>query len=726
MKKSNRITVSKNAWNIAKNYTHGASQAEETPGDVLVSLARQNTLEDSLYMQRIEDEVMGEVSESDSNKSMVLERNLNQMVDVLHLRLRALETAARVRLEFCAEDLMANSKKESKMAPKIMEEFEDQHVNPKVLLKDVKTNVPMAKDVNLVSTEGVSMDPVRLVLKTKQATESAKKLETKLEDKYSSSRLEMKGKKSKTTRVAHRTKESQTKRYEIKKSLRQKHEKELTQNMEGYVTRSVNEPELDFIVPSNPQEEIRWPISIKWPNRESKVSNMEGSEGEMNPELLLLYSLERINLPSGEGIFQWFFKYTAVQQYFVYMFWFIKVLFFQSENEAGAEKFLLRKVGKEYVKIVELLSRRAHGENNKDFVFKYFPYILANAVYYGFYFLCPGSRHLYSKGLRKTILLQIVQVMHGVQLCPVSVRVAWAKLFPEEVQDDDEAEDNEMIPLAVPVHGKKAAGPNGTTSEPASPFASSATRSASGLHSQKSHRGGFIVPDDNSEDLDALSDAPPPVQAPKMTADHRAASHQSTGASAPPDPDTFYNFQTLVDPLQRVSLRPPPPKSRFLVPRQRRERADVNDISPQMQQYLELPTACGGKRSQTLSRTVPINWCVTGGSDTHRRRQIPKELHDELSNKSKTMQKIIRKNNARLQMKKVRDVRLIDKSYNSVLNGGNGVVSRYSQDLVRKLKHARGLADCETKEETSLQKVQTLNEEEEFSSEFINSVLGAI
>lgn len=47
-----------------------------------------------------------------------------------------------------------------------------------------------------------------------------------------------------------------------------------------------------------------------------------------------------------------------------------------------------------------------------------------------------GSRHVYSKGFKKTIYLQVVQIMHGIQLCPSSVKVAWAKLFPEDMHDD--------------------------------------------------------------------------------------------------------------------------------------------------------------------------------------------------------------------------------------------------------------------------------------------------
>lgn len=133
MKKSSRAQVSKTAFSLAKTLN-----GSQDPDAEAFNLTRENTMEDSIQMQRLEEEVMGEVSESDSLKSVALQRNLDQMIDVLHLRLRALETAARARLDFCAEDLMANSSKQSKMAPKIMEEFEDLHVNPRVLMKDVK------------------------------------------------------------------------------------------------------------------------------------------------------------------------------------------------------------------------------------------------------------------------------------------------------------------------------------------------------------------------------------------------------------------------------------------------------------------------------------------------------------------------------------------------------------------------------------------------------------
>jgi N12 class adenine-specific DNA methylase len=135
MKKS-KATLSKNAWNIARNYSEDTSPAMLRVSSRVGDGGSTNA-DDTLISDQLEEEVMGEVAEANSQKSKVFERNLNQMVDVLHLRLRALEIAAKLRLEYCAEDLNPNSLKESKSVPKIMEEFEDQHVNPRIL-KEIK------------------------------------------------------------------------------------------------------------------------------------------------------------------------------------------------------------------------------------------------------------------------------------------------------------------------------------------------------------------------------------------------------------------------------------------------------------------------------------------------------------------------------------------------------------------------------------------------------------
>lgn len=580
-----------------------------------------------------------------------------------------------------------------------------------------------------MSAEGVFIDPVRLVIRTKQPTETAKRLESKLEDLFSTSMLrEMKGKKSKgSTRVA-RSKKTEAKKNDLKKNNRMNLEKLLTTNIDNYITRSVNDDDMTFKLPANPSDHnisptlMKWPISVKWPVvRDSKhhhhVNDL--SDGEMDPLLLLKYSLERINLPCGEIVFHNLFHVPCVQQYFICMFWFIKTKFFQydCDNEI---KYIMQLLSIEYVKIVEYLSQHAKAEANKDFIFQYLPYLLCNATFYGFFYLFPASRHMYSKGFRKTILLQIIQAMHGVQLCPVSVRVMWSKLFPEEMQDEDDGEETEqLIPMSLPIGGitvKKSG--NSYDNE----FTTGLSQGSTGVTSTKAPRTakpGTIahldIDQEQNNDILHTGFTDETFQNIPMGKSY------STGDIGNFNGNT--GTAIALDPLLRVTLKAPPAKSKYFVPRQRQEVSDMNDVSPCIQSYLDVCTSTGGKNPQNLYRTVPVNWCVSGGSDTHRRRQIPKELHDDLSLRSKAGPKEHRAQTIKSHKMKVKDSRLIEKKCNNVLSGGPLVVGRFSLDLVRKLKNTRNLGDIHIVEDSlaPAQPIRNLSDDDDLLDPLLSS-----
>lgn len=558
----------------------------------------------------------------------------------------------------------------------------------------------------------------------------------------------MKGKKSKaSTRIA-RSKKSEAKKNDIRKSNRLLCEKNLTMNIDNYITRSVNDEELKFIIPerdislggvnqfgtaetiihapSYDAMSMKWPISVKWPTRDmvnQQGKNVEAVDGDMDPELLLKYALERINLPSGESIFHHFLHNNCIQQYFLCLFWFIKTKFFQNDCD-NEIKYLLHMVSNEYVKIIEYLSNKAKAESNKDFIFQFLPYLLCNAVYYGFFYLCPGSRHMYSKGFRKTILLQIVQTLHGIQLCPVSVRVMWGKLFPEEMQDDEEEESEQLLPMTLPIGGggtkktnaSSSAG-NVTTSRPATVGGGENTkRGKPGMldfGGDSFREGDNRINQSDSEDVDNDSR----VAKQGMTKALSMGTMRLGG-------DTFAGKLATVDPLDRVTLRPPPVKSKYLVRRQKQEESDVNDVSPCIQQYMSAPTSTGGKNPQALYRTVPVNWCVSGGSDTHRRRQIPKELHDELSMKVKQAPKVERVQTIKAHKSRVREGRMIDRTCAALIARGPQAVGRFSLELMRQLKlTTHGLQDVKMDDDSNVNigsvHIDHINEFEDEDEEFL-------
>ncbi len=483
-----KTKINKTAFGLAKTF---AQQLLPKETEQEIDEAEQKKL------RALEEEVMWERNQT--YKSDVVERNLTQMIDVLHQRLNQLSHVVEERNLLCAEDGNGASTVESKQhSVAATDDFDD--INPR-LLRDPRAH--MHKDSNLISdakNEGVFIDPLRLVLKTKAMTDNAKKLENRLEESFGMVNLrEGKGKGKNKGAASSKTRKSEAKKFEQKKAKRTTLEKDLNTNMELFQTRGVLDvcfmapaeiPLVNTLVLSptaivnnlhshvahasthtsqdnymhqnvahaatgQPRSQIRpssididWPIPIKWPKNDPRFHNPENADGQFDPDLLLHYALERTQLPVYENTFRWLCTQPMVQECVVFMFWLCKVKFFQKESRAEDEAFLVDGVSQQYVRIVELLAVKAHAEYEKDYIYTYLPYIIANAVSWAFHYLCPGSRHLYTKGFHKTILLQVIQIFHGIQLCPATVKANWLKLFPDDVQDS-EADNTETFPLLI-------------------------------------------------------------------------------------------------------------------------------------------------------------------------------------------------------------------------------------------------------------------------------------
>jgi len=169
-------------------------------------------------------------------------------------------------------------------------------------------------------------------------------------------------------------------------------------------------------------EAEKWPIKV--------------SAHELNPKLLLGLACARMTLKQGHKLFTRFSLAPKSCWLFVYMFWFCHCKAFQAQSEVEQEH-LLRRIAAIYV---QLLSSPELGAN-KDFFFKHYPYAVGNAISAGFYYLCPGSRHLYTTTFKRIVYLQCAQVLGGTTgVSPSSVLVARAQLYPEEAAEDAAAE----------------------------------------------------------------------------------------------------------------------------------------------------------------------------------------------------------------------------------------------------------------------------------------------
>lgn len=101
-------------------------------------------------------------------------------------------------------------------------------------------------------------------------------------------------------------------------------------------------------------------------------------------------------------------------------------VFFQEDSKAE-QVHLLRSLSSAYV---QLLSSQRGDE--VDFFFQAYPYLLANTIISAFYYLCPGSRHLYNSTFKRILYSQTIKAMTGAEVSPSSTALARQRLFPDE------------------------------------------------------------------------------------------------------------------------------------------------------------------------------------------------------------------------------------------------------------------------------------------------------
>eukprot|EP01036_Dinobryon_divergens_P027040 gene27040-35750_t len=139
--------VASNNNKTAKSYNKGQNPAAKEDG---------NSADQEITQ---EEEIMGGSDKAGSKKSEIMGKNLDQMINVLHSRLKSLEDCANTRIRLCKDDLNPLSKNMSKQAKTLLNEYDE--VIPKSL-KEAKGSTLVHKD-NLVSSDTVYIDPYHLV-----------------------------------------------------------------------------------------------------------------------------------------------------------------------------------------------------------------------------------------------------------------------------------------------------------------------------------------------------------------------------------------------------------------------------------------------------------------------------------------------------------------------------------------------------------------------------------
>lgn len=366
--------------------------------------------------------------------------------------------------------------------------------------------------------------------------------------------------------------------------------------------------------------------------------------------------------------------------------------------------------------------------------------------------------------------MQIIQIMHGIQVCPISVKVSWAKLFPEDVHDDggEELEEGgELFPVQIalkqapPLPSKENKNKSlsqsnktralslssesgvqaaidpweeivlGQAKSPVMVDGESESSQASGHKKRSSHvdsssktspllngistmsprtAGSLLKSVSSSSLLQERND----VDAMNISQGSTDSHELFTGASELGYMSSLNKVKStdlikkpkFLTPLVSTYLQPPidkPANVRKMPKRQKFiEKLNAQNISPQMAVFLASTrnsetvktTAKSSTYTENIHRTIPVNWCQAGGSDTHRRNPVAVELHHEISNKLKQSKSEYSKVTVDFYKAKVEDSKKLESEMNKLLSSGPTTISRFSLDLMRQQRSnfARGAA----------------------------------
>ena len=181
----------------------------------------------------------------------------------------------------------------------------------------------------------------------------------------------------------------------------------------------------DYSLDTNNFDQIIWPLSIRWPadNRRSRNNNSSNNKGELDIDMLLRYSIDQIlNLPHRTLLLKCI-RISCIQKYYVILFWYMKVKLFESYDKSAdilTLSTLQRLLTLEYNRIILHLD-----SDSKAKLLTFLPLVLCNAVYYGYYYMIAGSRHLYTEAFRQNLYKCIVEVLYDINLAKSSIEMTF-------------------------------------------------------------------------------------------------------------------------------------------------------------------------------------------------------------------------------------------------------------------------------------------------------------
>ena len=178
---------------------------------------------------------------------------------------------------------------------------------------------------------------------------------------------------------------------------------------------------------SNHFDDIIWPISIHWPSDHPKcIENKNNTEGDMDIDMLLRFSIDHIiNLPYRTVLLTCI-RIKNIQQYFILLFWYMKLILF--ENQSNLSIIETVSILKHYLSREFEVASACLDVETKDKMYTFLPLLLCNGIFFGYFYLIAGSKHIYTESFHQTLYKHIVEIMYGIDL-PLDAVIATFKNY---------------------------------------------------------------------------------------------------------------------------------------------------------------------------------------------------------------------------------------------------------------------------------------------------------
>ncbi|KAG3022181.1 hypothetical protein PC128_g5283 [Phytophthora cactorum] len=516
-----------------------------------------------------------------------------QMIGIISARLNSLQTTANNRKHGLECDLRVNSDYCSKMVPPL---------------------------VDMLESRGAAAAKSRAISSTTLASNQAM-----LE------RLFGPDEKTKTHTQVHKKKKLEVHKGDNKRNARGQIEKQLQASIEGHITRTVE----SFVYGVNDGD------------FGGGATSSRGSV-YMNTNLLLVHTFERIHINHGRRNFKRFLLSELSGALFEEVFWLVFCHFYQKESLAQ-QKALADEISAKYIKMVAAL------RGTMDYLFRIYPYAIASGICSGFYYLFPGSRHLYTPEFKNDVYLFVCQLLLGLKMTPASVQSMRRQYFPEEVVDDFGAR-------IKPVGKLAASASTGAISD--------GTMAGSG----SARNGGFGL---------SLPRLLSPQTSQSLAKSASEASY--LGKLATGDNSIAKILEPQVTPIYSDDLGDEGFGTAHLFRRhQQRALFNASQLSPLMKQYFRSPTK-NTKKASFVLRTTPSADCAVGGEETFHKFYRRKAQKGYAAEAQRQHEKCIREIQKEQRDTK-REIAALHETRDLVLSSGKKALQAYCTVLMSR-KH---------------------------------------